>query len=67
MLRSLLPKAHHKVLSLPLLGSIADAFDAFDDWLAANGFTQGSRRFSIRMLRVVIPIYAAAASIRSRS
>jgi len=50
MLRSLLPKAHHKVLSLPLLGSIADAFD---DWLAANGFTQGSRRFSIRMLRVV--------------
>jgi integrase/recombinase XerD len=47
MLRSLLPKAHHKFLSLPLLGSITDGFD---DWLAASGFTQGSRKFSIRML-----------------
>ena len=47
MLRSLLPKAHHKFLSLPLLGPITDGFD---DWLAANGFTRGSRKFSIRML-----------------
>jgi site-specific recombinase XerD len=27
--------------------------DGFDDWLAASGFTRGSRRFSIRMLRLV--------------
>jgi len=50
MLRSLLPKAHHKFLSLPLLGPITDGFD---DWLAASGFTRGSRKYSIRMLRVV--------------
>ena len=36
MLRSLFPKAHHKFLSLPLLGPITDGFD---DWLAASGFT----------------------------
>ena len=47
MLRSLLPKAHHKFLSLPVLGPITDGFD---DWLAASGFTLGSRKFSIRML-----------------
>ena len=47
MLRSLLPKAHHKFLSLPVLGPITDGFD---DWLAASGFTPGSRKFSIRML-----------------
>lgn len=47
MLRSLLPKAHHKLFSLPLLGPIADGFD---DWLAASGYTPGSREFSIRML-----------------
>ncbi len=47
MLRSLLPKAHHKFLSLPLLGPITDGFD---DWLAASGFTRGSRKFSIWML-----------------
>jgi hypothetical protein len=40
MLRSLLPRAHQKFLSLPLLGSISDGFD---DWLAANGYTPGSR------------------------
>ena len=50
MLRSLLPKAHRKFLSLPLLGPI---IDGFDDWLAAHGFTRGSRKFSIRMLRFV--------------
>jgi hypothetical protein len=50
MLRSFLPKAHTKFTSLPLLGSIADGFD---DWRAADGFTRGSRKFSIRMLRVV--------------
>jgi hypothetical protein len=47
MLRSLFPKAHHKFLSMPLLGPIADGFD---DWLAANGYTRGSREFAIRML-----------------
>lgn len=50
MLRSLLPKAHRKFLSLRLLGPITDGFD---DWLAGNGFTRGSRKFSIRMLRFV--------------
>ena len=50
MLHSLLPKAHHKFLSLPLLGPITDGFD---DWLAASGFTRGSRKFSIRMLPLV--------------
>jgi integrase/recombinase XerD len=47
MLQSLLPKAHPKSLALPLLGSIADGFD---DWLATNGYTRGSRKFAIRML-----------------
>jgi site-specific recombinase XerD len=47
MLNSLLPKAHAKTLTLPLLGSIADSFD---DWLAGNGYTVGSRRYAIRML-----------------
>jgi site-specific recombinase XerD len=47
MLRSLLPKAHQKFLSLPLLGPITDGFD---DWLAASGYTPGSREFAIRML-----------------
>ena len=47
MLRSLLPKAYHKFLSLPLLGPITDGFD---DWLAASGYTPGSREFAIRML-----------------
>jgi integrase/recombinase XerD len=47
MLHSLLPKAYQKFLLMPLLGPIADGFD---DWLAANGYTRGSRRLSIRML-----------------
>jgi integrase/recombinase XerD len=47
MLRSLLPKAHHKFLSLPLLGPITDGFD---DWLATSGYTTGSREFAIRTL-----------------
>lgn len=50
MLHSLLPKACGKFLSMPLLGSIADGFD---DWLAANGYTRGSREFAIRMLPYV--------------
>lgn len=44
MLRSLLPRAHHRYLSLPLLGSIADGLD---DWLASNGYTQLSRKNAI--------------------
>jgi len=47
MLQSLLPKAHQKFRALPLLGSIADGFD---DWPATNGYTPGSREFSIRFL-----------------
>jgi integrase/recombinase XerD len=47
MLQSLFPRAHHKFLSMPLLGPIADGFD---DWLAANGYTPGSREFALRML-----------------
>jgi len=50
MLRSLFPRFHRKFASLPLLGPIVDGFD---DWLAANGYTRGSRKFSIRMLRHV--------------
>jgi hypothetical protein len=48
MLQSLLPKAHHKFRTLPLLGPIADGFD---DWLASSGYTPGSRKFSIRFLK----------------
>ena len=44
MLRSLLPRAHQKFLSMPLLGPI---IDGFDDWLAANGFTRSSRKHLI--------------------
>lgn len=47
MLHSLLPRAHAKTLALPLMGSTADGFD---DWLAANGYTRGSRKNAIRML-----------------
>ena len=50
MLKSLLPKAHARMLALPLLGPIADGFD---DWLAANGYTTGSRKYAIRMLPYV--------------
>ena len=47
MLQSLLPKAYRKFRALPLLGPVADGFD---DWLAANGYTPGSREFAIRFL-----------------
>ena len=50
MLRSLFPRSSHKFLAMPLLGPIAEGFD---DWLAAGGFTRGSRKFSIRMLPVI--------------
>jgi len=50
MLKSLLPKGHARMLALPLLGPIADGFD---DWLAANGYTTGSRKYAIRMLPYV--------------
>ena len=64
MLRSLLPKAHHKFSSLPLLGPI---IDGFDDWLAASGYTPGSREFAIRMLPHVMPICAAAGLVMLRA
>jgi integrase/recombinase XerD len=47
MLRTLFPRTHRKYLSLPLLGPIADGFN---DWLASNGFTQGSRKFCMRTM-----------------
>lgn len=50
MLHSLLPKAHHRYLSLPLLGPITDSFD---DWLDATGYTCRSREFMVRMLPLV--------------
>jgi integrase/recombinase XerD len=50
MLETLLPKAHRKFLSLPVLGPVVDGFD---DWLAGKGYTRGSRKFSIRILREV--------------
>jgi len=50
MLRSVFPKAHHKYFSLPLLGPITDGFD---DWLAASGFTHGSRKLAINLLPIV--------------
>jgi integrase/recombinase XerD len=50
MLHSLFPRFYCKFTSLPLLGPTVDGFD---DWLAANGYTRGSRKFSIRMLRHV--------------
>src|SRR6266704_655307 len=48
MLHSTFPRDHHKYLSLPLLGPVADGFD---DWLAANGYTRHSRKHAIQMLR----------------
>jgi site-specific recombinase XerD len=47
MLQSLLPRAHLKFRTLPLLGSVADGFD---EWLAASAYTPRSRKFSIRFL-----------------
>ena len=49
MLRSAFPKAHQKYFSLPLLGPITDGFD---DWLAASGFTPGSRKLAIHLLPI---------------
>jgi integrase/recombinase XerD len=49
MLRSVFPRAHQKYLSLPLLGPITDGFD---DWLAASGFTLGSRKLAINLLPI---------------
>ena len=64
MLRSLFPKAHHKFLSMPLLGPITDGFD---DWLAANGYTPGSRKFAIRCCRMWMLICGAAGLAMSRA
>lgn len=50
MLHSLLPKVYRKYLSLPVLGPVVDGFD---DWLAVNGYAEGSRKHSIQMLRRV--------------
>ena len=49
MLRSVFPRAHQKYFSLPLLGPITDGFD---DWLAASGFTLGSRTLAINLLPI---------------
>lgn len=50
MLHSLLPKAYHRFLSLPLLGPIVDGFD---DWLVANAYARVSRKDAVRMLQRV--------------
>jgi site-specific recombinase XerD len=50
MLHSTFPRDHHKYLSLPLLGPVADGFE---DWLAANGYTRSSRKHAIQKLRHV--------------
>jgi len=47
MLLSQFPRSHHRFLSLPLLGPIADELD---DWLATTGYTRGSRQNSILRL-----------------
>src|ERR1700694_430351 len=49
MLRYVFPRAHQKYFSLPLLGPITDGFD---DWLAASGFTQGSRTLAMHLLPI---------------
>jgi len=49
MLRFAFPRAHQKYFSLPLLGPITDGFD---DWLAACGFTRGSRKLAINLLPI---------------
>ena len=41
------PKHTKRFSALPLLGPVTEGFD---DWLAANGYTAGSREFSIRFL-----------------
>ena len=46
MLHNLFPKVH-RFLSLPILGPLADGFD---NWLASNGYSQHSRRYSTYML-----------------
>ena len=43
MLHTLLPKPHGEFRDLQLLGPDVDGFD---DWLAANGQTPGSREFA---------------------
>ena len=50
MLHFIFPRDHHKYLSMPLLGPVADGFD---DWRAANGYTRRSRKHAIQMLRHV--------------
>jgi integrase/recombinase XerD len=50
MLRSLFPKVHRKYLSMSVLGPVADGFD---DWLAINGYAEGSRKHAMQMLRRV--------------
>jgi integrase/recombinase XerD len=57
MLRSLLPKAHQKFLSMPLLGPIVDGFD---DWLVASGFTSSSRK------RLICKAWHVDADLRRR-
>ena len=47
MLTTLFPRAFHKHLTLPLLGSMADDFD---DWLVEQGYAVNSRIYAIEML-----------------
>jgi integrase/recombinase XerD len=65
MLRALLPRAHQRFLSLPVLGPIADGLD---DWLAAHGYTLNSRKIAMRTLpRVDADLRRRAADVASLS
>ena len=48
MLSTLFPKASRRYTSLPVLGSIADAFDT---WLVERGFRRGPRKQQLGALR----------------
>jgi hypothetical protein len=47
MLNELFPRAHARVSSLPLLGSIVDRFTV---WLQQQGYRRGSSRHYVRAL-----------------
>jgi hypothetical protein len=61
MLHTLLPKAHGKFRDLRDLPLLVPVVDGFDDWMAANGHTPGSREFAIPTLTHI------AADLRRRS
>ena len=54
MLHFIFPRDHHKYLSMPLLGPVADGFD---DWRAANGYTRRSRKHAIQLRHVDLDLH----------